>query len=176
MLEESALRQLYLEEQRSIRAIAASLQVPTRVVYDGLMRYHIPRRTGGFQQVRAANAAAPFDAATLRQWYEVEGRTIRTIAALAHVSTRTVYDALRRYHIPRRARWHRQPAPLAIPFADGMLDAETLRAMYQDEGHTIATIARIAHSSPSRIRSALIRYNIKRRRRGRPTGQPVMDD
>lgn len=172
MLEESTLRRLYVEEQRSIRAIAMSLQVPTRIVYDALVRYRIPRRSGGYRHMRPS-IAPPFDEATLRQWYEAEGRTIRAIADLAHVSTRMVYDALRRYEIPRRVRGHRQLPSIAL--ADGVLDAATLRTLYQDEGRSIAAIAAAAHCSPSRVRGALIRYQISCRRRGRPTRQDISD-
>lgn len=173
MLEESILRQLYVEEQRSIRTIATLLQVSTRIVYDGLMNYRIPRRASGFQKIHVPFTTPPFDEAMLRQWYEVEGQTIQAIATLAHVSTRTVYDALCRYRIPRRARGHRRPAPILV--ADGMLDAETLRVLYQDEGRSIAAIAAAADCPPWRIRRALIYYNIKRRRRGPPTKQRVSD-
>src|SRR4029078_4447778 len=50
VLDQAALRRLYLEEKRSIRAIASLAQVSTRKVYDLLSRYHIPRRAVGHQR------------------------------------------------------------------------------------------------------------------------------
>src|SRR5690242_5642553 len=59
MLDEATLRQLYLEEQRSIRDIAAKKGIATRTVYDLLIRYRIPRRPAGFHSMRAESAYAP---------------------------------------------------------------------------------------------------------------------
>jgi len=167
MLEESTLRRLYLEEQRSIRAIAAFVQVSPRTVYDDLIRYRIPRRPAGFRGARAQSAATPFDEATLRQSYEVEGRSIRAIAELTQTSTRTVYDALIRYRIPRRTTGRQRLTHPTSPIADGFLDEAVLRHLYLEEGRSISAIALAAQCSPSRIRNALVRYGIARRRRGR---------
>jgi len=116
MLDESTLRQLYLEQQRSIRDIAALEHVPTRTVYDALIRYRIPRRPSGLRSVRPQLASALFDEATLRRLYLQEQRSICVIAALHHVSTRMAYDALSRYRIPRRAAAQRRPTPLVAGF------------------------------------------------------------
>lgn len=170
MLDEATLRRLYLEECLSIRAIAAQEQLPTRMIYDALIKYRIPRRPAGFRGQELRRATPALDEATLRRIYVEEGQSIRAIAELAGVSTRMIYDALIRYRIPRRAVGQRRPAPLAIVVGNGAIDKAALRRMYQDEGQTIATIAAAIACSPSRIRSALVRWGIARRRRGRPGG------
>jgi hypothetical protein len=108
------------------------------------------------------------DEATLRRLYLEEQRSIRVIATLSKVSTRVVYDALSRYRIPRRRRGYRAQRPSVIALESGLLDETTLRHLYADEGRSIAAIAAILRSSPSRIHNALIRWGIPRRRRGRP--------
>src|SRR6476646_8961829 len=98
MIDETRLRQLYLDQRLSIRAIAAREQVSTRIVYDALKRYCIPRRTNEFHRP----APTPLlDAVTVRQLYLDNHYSIRAIAAHCHVSTRTVLAALTRYDIPR---------------------------------------------------------------------------
>jgi hypothetical protein len=168
MLDESTLRQLYLEHQRSIRDIAALEHVPTRTVYDALIHYRIPRRRSGFRSNYLPPANPLFDEATLRRLYLEEQRSIRDIAALYQVSTRMVYDAMSRYRIPRRTAGQRRPAPLVIQVANGVLDEATLRRMYEEEGQSIAAIAAAVACTPARIRNALVRWGIERRRRGRP--------
>jgi hypothetical protein len=168
MLDESTLRQLYLEEKRSIRDIAALKHVPTRTVYSLLIRYRIPRRPAGFRSVRIEPANVLFNEATLRRLYLAEQRSIRDIAALHQVSTRMVYDAMNRYHIPRRTVGYRRPPESVISIADRYMDVATLRRLYEEEGQSIAMIAQSVGCSSSRIRSALVRWKIPRRRRGRP--------
>jgi predicted DNA-binding protein YlxM (UPF0122 family) len=170
MLEEIRLRRLYLEEQRSIRDIARLEQMPTRSVYDALIRYRIPRRPAGFHSPRVAPAVIPLDEPTLRRLYLDEKRSIRDIAALYKVSTRMVYDTMSRYRIPRRTTGHRRTSVMEIAMADGSIDEATLRRMYEVEGQTIATIAAAVACTPSRIRNALVRWGIARRRRGRQRG------
>jgi lambda repressor-like predicted transcriptional regulator len=170
MIDEALLRRLYLQEQQSIRAIAVFIDVPPRVVYGELIRYRIPRRPVGFRGAPADRADTCIDEPTLRQWYETEGLSIRAISARANVSTRTVYDALIRYHIPRRTAGSPRPLPPGAATADGIFDEATLRHLYQEAGKSIAVIAEDSHCSPSRIRNALVRYGIARRRRGRRAG------
>lgn len=174
MIDETRLRQLYLEEQQSIRAIAALEGVPTRLIYDALIHYRIPRRQSGFRSNAAQPASMLLDEATLRRLYLEEHRSIRDIAALHQVSTRMVYDAMSRYRIPRRTAGQRRPAPLVIPIANGSLDEAALRRMYEEAGQSIAAIAAATACTPARIRNALIRWGIARRRRGRRDG-PRMD-
>jgi hypothetical protein len=50
----------------------------------------------------------------------------------------------------------------------GTLDEPILRRLYEHEGRSIVDIAATLQCSPSRIRSALVRWGIERRRRGRP--------
>jgi hypothetical protein len=108
------------------------------------------------------------DEATVRQLYLEEQLSIRAIAALSHVSTRVVYDAMSRYRIPRRRRGHRAEPGRSIDLKGGLLAEATLRRLYTDERRSIAAIAAMLQSSPSRIRNALVRWGIPRRRRGRP--------
>jgi hypothetical protein len=108
------------------------------------------------------------DEATVRQLYVEEQLSIRAIASLSRVSTRVVYDAMSRYRIPRRQRGHRAEPPVSIDLKGGLLVEATLRRLYTDEQRSIAAIAAILQSSPSRIRNALVRWGIPRRPRGRP--------
>jgi predicted DNA-binding protein YlxM (UPF0122 family) len=170
MLEETTLRRLYLEEQRSIREIAQTEHVSTRSVYDALIHYRIPRRASGFRNPRAQPASVTLDEPTLRRLYLDEERSIRNIAALYHVSTRMVYDTMGRHQIPRRTTGHRKQRAMLLELADGTIDQATLRRMYEEEGQSIAAIAASVSCAPSRIRSALVRWGIARRRRGRQSG------
>jgi predicted DNA-binding protein YlxM (UPF0122 family) len=170
MIDEGRLQQLYITEQRSIRDIAAIEQVPTRTVYDALMRYRIPRRPAGFHTKHAQPAQVPFNEATLRRLYLDEERSIRNIATLCEVSTRVVYDALNRYDIPRRTTGKRQPTPNVITFGDSIFDKATLQRLYHEEGQSIAAIAAAVACPPARVRNALVRWGIPRRRRGRRYG------
>jgi transposase-like protein len=175
LIDETRLRHLYLDEQQSIRAIAALEGVPTRLVYDALIRYRIPRRRSGFRSAPAPPDNSLFDEAELRRLYHEEQRSVRDIAALFNISTRMVYDAMSRYRIPRRTAGQRRAAPLVIAVADGTLDEAALRRMYEEEGQSIAAIAAAAACTPARIRNALIRWGIARRRRGRRCG-PALDN
>src|SRR5213594_3203105 len=107
------------------------------------------------------------DEALLRRLYLKEQQSIRTIAGFVHVSPRTVYDALRHYHIPRRSRGRSKSVLPRGPWTIGALDATAVRHLYLEEGQSMAQIATAAHCSPSSIRRAMIRWNISRRRRGR---------
>src|SRR4051794_362254 len=80
LIDATRLWQLYLDEQQSIRAIAASEGVPTRLIYDALISYRIPRRQAGFRSNAAPPASTLLDEATLRQLYLEEQRSIRDIA------------------------------------------------------------------------------------------------
>ncbi len=175
MLDETKLRQLYLEEQRSIREIAQLEHIPTRTVYDSLIYYRIPRRAAGFHSPRVQPASAPLDEPTLRRLYLDEERSIRNIAALYQVSTRMIHDALSRYRIPRRTAGHRQPRATVLDLADGAIDEAALRRMYEEERQSIAAIAAAVSCAPSRIRNALVRWGIARRRRGRQPGSFFMN-
>jgi len=167
MLDETTLRRLYLDEQRSIREIAQLEHVSTRTVYNALIRYRIPRRAAGFRSPRIQPANITPDEPTLRRLYLGEERSIRNIAALYHVSTRMVYDALSRHRIPRRTTGHRKQSATVLDLADGAIDEATLRHMYEAEGQSIAAIAAALSCAPSRIRNALVGWGIARRRRGR---------
>jgi len=175
VIDEATLRRLYLEEQRSIRNIAILRELPVQVVSEALDQYHIPRRPAGFRS-KYQYAGSWLDEDTLRRLYVTEQRTIRDIASLYQVSTRLVYDAISRYGIPRRSHGRRQPAPTEIAFGNSVFDKATLERLYQEQGQSIAAIAATVASSPSRVRSALIRWGIARRRRGRPYSAPTRGD
>jgi len=170
MLDETTLRRLYLEEQRSIREIAVLQHLPTRSVYDALIRYRIPRRPASYRSPHKDPVEAPFDEAMLRGWYLEEERSIRAIADLAHVSTRVVYDALMRYGIPRRTVGQRPSAAAQALGASDLIDEAGLRRLYEEEQQSIEQIAATLACSPSRIRNALVHWGIARRPRGRPSG------
>lgn len=103
------------------------------------------------------------DEETLRRLYLHEKHSIREIAALVHVAPRSVYDALIRYNIPRRA--------VGSHTTHTQLDEATLRRLYLEEAQSIRTIAETAHLSPRAVYDLLIRYHIPRRRVGR---QPAL--
>ena len=169
MIDEATLRHLYLHEQRSIRAIATITQVPVHVVRDLLRQYHIPRRTAGFQPTHPAPPT--LDEATLRRMYQQDMRSIREIAAALELSTRSIYDALVRYRIPRRSGGYRRPvAAVVAPEQQNALSEATLRRLYEQEGESIAAIAQSFGCPPSRVRDAMVRWGIPRRRRGRRYG------
>jgi hypothetical protein len=111
------------------------------------------------------------DEATVRRLYLEEQLSIRAIATLARVSTRVVYDVMSRYRIPRRRRGYRSEPRPNIDLKAGPIAEGTLRHLYTDEQRSIAAIAAMLQSSPSRIRNALVRWGIPRRRRGRPGSQ-----
>ena len=171
MIEEERLQQLYVTEQRSIRDIATLEHLPTRTVYDALIHYRIPHRPAGFHTKKPKATESPLNEMTLRRLYLEEQRSIRDIAALQQVSTRMVYDALTHYRIPRRpAGQQRRPMPNAITLGTSVLDKPTLQHLYEEEGQSIAAIAASLSCAPSRIRRALVRWGIARRRRGRQYG------
>jgi hypothetical protein len=166
MLEEAELRRLYVDEQRSIRAIATLLHVSTYAIYNALIRYDIPRHRCGFRSPQSQPTKVQLDEATLRRMYLDEQRSIRDIAVLRKVSTRTVQTALIRYHIPRRIAQQR-PIPKVITLGNSTLDKANLQRLYQDENQSIAEIAAAIACSPSGISNALVRWDIPLRRRGR---------
>jgi len=168
LIDQDRLQQLYVTEQRSIRNIAAIEHVPTRTIYDALMHYRIPRRPAGYHTKRLQPTHASFSEATLRQLYLDEERSIRNIAALYEVSTRVVYNALSHYRIPRRKGGQQRPVSSVITFGNRVLDKATLQRLYHEDGQSIAAIAASVESPPARIRNALVRWGIARRRRGRP--------
>jgi transposase len=170
MLDEITLRRLYVDEQRSIREISQLVHTSTRSVYDALIQYRIPRRTSGFRSLHVQPVNTVLDEATLRRLYLDEERSIRNIAALYQVSTRMVYDAMGRYRIPRRTTGHRKQRPAVLELADGTISEADLRRMYEEEGQSIAAIAAAVTCAPSRIRNALVRWGIARRKRGRQSG------
>ncbi len=138
-----------------------------RTVYDLLVRYQIPRRSSGFPSTRSRRSVAVLNEVELRRLYLDEQQSIRAIAAQAGVSARVVYNALMAYRIPRRKSGFRHSVAAVLVLGNGTLDEATLRRLYEQEQRSIADIAAILQCTPSRIRSALVRWGIDRRRRGR---------
>jgi hypothetical protein len=56
---------------------------------------------------------------------------------------------------------------VALEVADGTINETTLRHLYEDQRQSIAMIAESLGCPPSRVRSALVRWSIPRRQRGR---------
>ena len=102
----ATLRHLYVDQQLSIRAVAAALQIDARTVHTALIRGRIARRQRWEQRVTTAAraAGAQFDEATLRCLYGIEQLSIREIAERFDICTATVHHALVAWDIPRRKR------------------------------------------------------------------------
>jgi predicted DNA-binding protein YlxM (UPF0122 family) len=167
MLDETMLRRLYLEQKLSIRSIAAQEHVSVRTVYDALLRCDIPRRPAVARSTSGEKESVLLEEANIRNLYLCEKLSVRAIAERTHVSTRTVYDALVRYGIPRRTPGYRPPMSITIQTKDGPLEADTLRRLYEEEHQSIAEIAYATNNTQSRIRRALQRSGVALRRRGR---------
>ena len=114
-IDPAILVRLYVDEQLSIRRISDQLHIAPRTVHDALIRNRIPRREA-WQRVPAPGAAgagqSPLDATLLQQLYVDEQRSLGEIAQIVGVCATTVYKALVRFGIPRRARGRpHKPAP-----------------------------------------------------------------
>jgi transposase-like protein len=96
-LDEQLVRRLYLEEGKTISAIADELGCARRTVYDAMIRWRIPRRPRS-SYVRSR----PFDATVLRRRYLDEGATLAEIAREFDVSVSLIRLELRRAEIATR--------------------------------------------------------------------------
>ena len=88
------------------------------------------------------------DESSLRRFYLEELRSIRDIAAIEHVSIRTIYEMLIRFRIPRRTAGFRSKrvAP------ENTLFAETnLRHLYLEEARSIRDIAALYQVSTRKV-------------------------
>lgn len=94
-LDAAAVRRLYQDERRSLRAIAAALGVSLRAVRAAL---------AGADPPRPAPPPSAVCAETLRRLYLDEGRTIAEIAAATGASPSAVRAQLVRAAIPLRPR------------------------------------------------------------------------
>ena len=108
------------------------------------------------------------DLATLRHLYIDEQLSIRNVAALLHVNPRTVHSAMIRGRIPRRKQWEQPATAAAARATQYQIDEAQLRQLYVLEWHSIREIADIFNTCPSTVQHALVRWNIPRRKRGRP--------
>src|SRR5262245_51259489 len=106
------------------------------------------------------------DEALLRRLYLEEQHSIRGIAEILGLATRTVYDAMLHYRIPRRPPGGARPRRTGTSETVGSLDETTVRQLYLEAGQSIIEIARVARCSQASVRKAMIRWNIPRRRQG----------
>jgi DNA-directed RNA polymerase specialized sigma24 family protein len=118
----AVVRRLYIDEQYSIRSIAAILHVNPRTVHDAMMRGRIPRRQSWEKRASmAAQRAAPgkLDESILRRLYVIEIRSLHEIADILGTSATTVRQALVYWNIPRRRRGRpRTRSELRVPCAE----------------------------------------------------------
>ena len=107
IVDQETVRHLYIDEQLSIRSIAATLHVNPRTVHDALIRGRIPRRRPWEQHATMAAehpVRGQLDESTLRRLYVVENHSLHEIADTLAVSATTVRQALVDWDIPRRGR------------------------------------------------------------------------
>ena len=100
------LSNLYVDEQLSIRGVAAVLHIDPQTVHTALIRGRIARRQRWEQPAITMQRAAggQLDEATLRCPYGIEQLSIREIAERFDTCTATVHYALVAWNIPRRKR------------------------------------------------------------------------
>ena len=108
------LRHLYVDEQLSIRDVAASLGIDPRTVHTALIRARIARRQRWEHHNTAMERAAhgQLNEARLRQLYLIEQLSIREIAIILDTCTATVHHALVAWNIQRRKRGRREKSTL----------------------------------------------------------------
>jgi len=116
----ATLRHLYIDEQLSIRSVAATLHVDPRTVHTALIRGRITRRQRWKQRATSTDRAArgQLDEARLRQLYLGEQRSIREIAEMLKTCTATVHHALVAWNIPRRKRGRREESSQQLVFCE----------------------------------------------------------
>jgi hypothetical protein len=102
----ATLRHLYVDQQLSIRGVAAVLQIDPRTVHTALIRGRIARRQRWKQHATPTErtTAGQLNEATLRRLYVIEQHSIREIAERFDTCTATVHQALVALNIPRRKR------------------------------------------------------------------------
>jgi hypothetical protein len=112
----ATLRHLYVDEQLSIRSVAATLHVDPSTVHTALIRGRIARRQRRERRATPTERVArgQLDEARLRQLYLGEQRSIREIAEILKTCTATVHHALVAWNIPRRKRGRPDKQPLLI--------------------------------------------------------------
>jgi transposase len=109
-LDEATLRRWYLDEGRSIGAIARMLGVRKQTVCDALVMWDIPSRPRG-QQLTALVGDERLSETYLRQRYLEDNANLRDIAAETGVSYSTIRRALIQWNITRQRRGRRRDRP-----------------------------------------------------------------
>lgn len=162
---------MYLEEGKSISAVASALNVAARTLYDAMMLWRIPRRSSWATRIASSAVQNDIDEQTLRRMYLDEAKSLHRIAQELSVSSRCVSSALVRWGIPRRYVRATQPARGALPHTEA--DDRLLYQMYVVEGVSARAIAASFGVSPSTVYKRLSQLGIQRRQRAPGRMQPV---
>lgn len=155
---EADLRREYLEEGRSVRAIAIQTGLSMSTIRNYLERYEIAMRD--LREAQAPRRRLPADA-VLRRLHFQEGRSAADIAREYGVGEYAVFKHLRRLRRPEDPRAHRQKAP--------PVDEATLRRLYVDLRLSLLAVGARVGISGSTVRKWLRQYGIPLR----PAGQSV---
>jgi hypothetical protein len=118
-------------------------------VRDRLREFGIPLRPRGAPPPTGGERPS---AELLRRLYVEEGKTLAEVGPLVGYSPGGVAKLLRSYGIPARPRAGRRLSD------DEGLSPEQLASMYQDEGLSVAEIARRAGTTEDRVALRLRRY------------------
>jgi transposase len=158
------LRRRYVDDQVAIDALARELHVGRPRLTQALTDAGIPLRRRGRPQ-REALA----DRDLLYRRYVVDGLSVLALAAELHVARATLRKALAAAGIPRNKSGRRIRHVI-------LEDREWLRERYEDDGLSIAAIARQLEISDDAVGRALERHGIPRRDRGGQIAHPNLDD
>lgn len=152
-LTEAWLTNRYVDAGRTVEQVAADAGVCTQTIYRALRRHEIPLRSKSM-------AGKPYslgDVLTeefLRDTYELEGRSVRSIAEEVGYSEAAVMARLRRYDIPRRGA---QPAHMRV-LADTLTPSRLAEELEID--HNVARIARKLRADTGTVRAYINRYGL----------------
>lgn len=144
------LHDQYVVRELSAERVAAAAGVSAQTIQRALRRHDIalrPRQREGVPYSLGDVLTESF----LRQAYETEERTVRSIAEEVGCSEAAVWGRLRRYDIPRRG-----VQPAQRQYLAGIIDPEVLRARVA-AGETRAAIARDLHVDPGTVAAWLTR-------------------
>ena len=148
-IDKSILQKLYVEESKSIEAIAAILTCNPTTVLRRLKEYKIPVRDGRIKGLTKR---------LLQKFYVKEGRSTREIGKLFGCSRYPVQSRCREFGIPLR-----DPRLPRIVIRD-----ETLQRLYLKEDRSIAEIAKIVGCCYRTIYNRVKRRGLdKEKREGR---------
>lgn len=155
----SKLRQMWVDERRSLPEVAERFCVPADWVRAELARYGISRPR------RSPSGLAPLTTKVLEDLYVRRRLTSTEIARRVGGSPARVISALERAGIPRRPPGRQQDLP--------ELTREVLVELYVDQGLSSRTIAARVGGSDQRVLNALRRHGIPVRPRGHSAPPPA---